>query len=100
MAKSILQEDKTYCFLCGANANLEPLDEHHVFNASNRKKSEKYGLKVYLHHNKCHIFGKESVHQNAEIDKNLKAYAQNQAMKHYGWNIEDFIKIFGKNYLR
>lgn len=99
MAKSILQEDKTYCFLCGMNANLEPIDEHHVFNGSNRKKSEKYGLKVYLHHGKCHIFGKESVHQNAKVNNEIRAFAQKEAMKRYGWSIEDFIKIFGKNYL-
>lgn len=99
MAKSILQEVDGCCFLCGANANLEPLDVHHIFNGSNRKKSEKYGLKVLLHHNKCHIFGKDSVHQNAKVDKELKAFAQEEAMNHYGWSTEDFIKIFGKNYI-
>ena len=81
------------------NTNLEPLDCHHVFGASNRKKSEQYGLKVYIHHNKCHIFGEKAVHKNAEVDKALKRLAQQRAMKHYGWSKEEFIKIFGKNYL-
>jgi hypothetical protein len=96
---SILQDDKTVCFLCGRNANLEPLDCHHVFGAANRKKSEKYGLKVYLHHNQCHIFGKDSVHQNNEINQALKAQAQQKAMEYYGWTVDEFRNIFGKNYL-
>ena len=97
--KSIIQEDQSHCFLCGMNKNLEPLDEHHVFFGRNRKNSEKYGLKVYIHHNKCHIFGKDSVHQNAKVDKALKAMVQKRAMQYYGWTIEKFIEIFGKSYL-
>lgn len=97
--ESIIQKDKSRCFICHMNANLEPLDCHHVFGASNRKKSEKYGLKVYIHHNKCHIFGKYSVHLNAELDRELKTFAQRKAMKHYGWSIEQFREIFGKNYI-
>ena len=97
--KSILQEDKNHCFLCGMNASLEPLDLHHVFNKADKKKSEKYGLTVYLHHNKCHIFGKDSVHQNAAVNNALKAKAQEIAMERYGWTTEDFIRIFGRNYL-
>lgn len=99
MAKSIIQEDRTHCFICGMNANLEPLDEHHCFGGANRKKSEKYGLKVYIHHSKCHIFGENSVHQNAEVDRALKTVVQKIAMRHYGWTIEEFRSIFGKNYI-
>lgn len=99
MAKSIIQTDDTQCFLCGMNHNVEKLDVHHIFGASNRKHSEKYGLKVYLHHRKCHIFGRDSVHQNADVNNRLKAHAQRVAMKHYSWSVEDWIKIFGKNYL-
>lgn len=97
--KSILQEDKGRCFLCGMNRNIEPLDEHHVFNKSDKKKSEKYGLIVYLHHRKCHIFGSESVHQNSEVNKKVKAHAQKVAMEVHGLSIEDWIKEFGRNYL-
>ena len=99
MADSIMQEDNTHCFLCGMNSNLEPLDLHHIYNKADKKKSEKYGLMVYLHHSKCHIFGKNSVHQNAEVNNALKAKAQQTAMKHYGWSVEDWLKIFGRNYL-
>lgn len=81
------------------NTNLEPLDCHHVFGGSYRKKSERYGLLVYIHHSKCHIFGKDSVHQNAKVNHALKAVAQEIAMRRYGWTIDDFRKIFGRNYI-
>lgn len=81
------------------NANLEPLDCHHVFGGALRNKSEKYGLKVYLHHSKCHIFGEDSVHRNAKVDRAIKKIAQKKAMRKYGWTTEEFIEIFGKNYL-
>lgn len=99
MTKSILQTDRTHCFICGMNTNVEPLDCHHVFNSFNKKNSEKYGLLVWLHHRKCHIFGENSVHGNAKVDKKLKAFAQKKAMEHYGWSIEQFRELFGKNYL-
>lgn len=99
MAKSIIQEDNTHCYICGMNNRVEPMDCHHVFGGANRKKSEQYGLKVYLHHYRCHIFGKDSVHRNAEIAQALKAKAQKKAMQHYGWTIEQFREIFGKNYI-
>ena len=70
-----------------------------MFGGSNRSKSEKYGLTIYLHHSKCHIFGKRAIHNDAEMNRAIKAMAQEKAMQHYGWSIEDFIKIFGKNYL-
>lgn len=97
--ESIIQKDKTHCFICGMNTNLEPLDCHHVFGGANRKKSEKYGLKVYIHHSRCHIFGENSVHKNAQVDHAVKRVMQKKAMAHYGWRVDEFIKIFGKNYI-
>jgi hypothetical protein len=75
---------------------LPPLD---VFFGALRSKSEKYGLTVYIHHNKCHIFGENAVHRNAEVNRKLQAIAQKKAMEHYGWDREQFIKEFYKNYL-
>ena len=95
--KSIIQEDKTHCFLCGQNASVEPLDEHHVFfGTANRKKSEQYGLKVYLHHQRCHLYG---IHTNSAMNRAVQSKVQEIAMNHYGWTTDDFIRIFGKNYL-
>lgn len=102
MAKSIMQTDKEHCYLCGRNSRADyfGLDEHHCIGGyGKRKLSEKYGLKVYLCHNDCHEYGENAVHQNAEVDLWLKEKAQEKAMEVYGWSIEDFIKIFGRNYL-
>lgn len=96
MAKSILQAEKDECFICGSRLWLE---EHHVFGGVGRRKlSEKYGLKVYL----CHYHHNEppmGVHHNAKIREALQRYAQTKAMHHYGWTVDDFRNIFGKNYL-
>ena len=61
MSRSILSNEPK-CFMCGSTVWLE---RHHVFGASNRKKSEKYGLWVYLCHN-CHNEPPNGVHHNAE----------------------------------
>lgn len=100
MAKSILQSDKERCYLCGGFPTFyDPLDKHHIFGGALRKKSERYGLTVYLHHNKCHIFGAEAVHANAEKNRALQAEAQKAAMERNGWSVEDFRREFYKNYL-
>lgn len=87
------------CFLCGRNGSQDRLDRHHIFGGANRKKSERYGLVVHLCHNDCHIFGETAVHKNAETMLALHQYGQRKAMQENGWSVEDFIKVFGKNYL-
>jgi hypothetical protein len=96
--KSIIQKDNTHCFLCGRNGSAEywGLDKHHIYFGGLRSKSEKYGLTVYLCHERCHLGG---VHKNAEVNRQLQAYAQKKAMEHYGWSVEDFRREFYKNYL-
>ena len=96
---SIIQKSKTRCFLCGKGLGVESLDKHHIFGGALRNKSEKYGLFVYLHHSRCHIFGDEAVHKNARINRKLQALAQKKAMDRYGWDTDRFIKEFYKNYL-
>lgn len=90
--KSIVQEEKE-CFICGCKNWLEL---HHIFGASNRKNSTKYGLTVYLCH-KHHNEPPNSVHFNRQLNDWLKAVGQNKFNEKYP-NL-DFIKIFGKNYL-
>lgn len=100
MSKSILQTDRSRCYLCGQPPEyFDPLDKHHVFGGALRKKSEKYGLTVYLHHHKCHIFGEQAVHRDAARNRALKKAAQVAAMKRYGWSVEDFRREFYKNYI-
>lgn len=87
------------CWLCGANGASDPLDRHHIFGGPYRKKSEKYGLTVYLCHSSCHIFGQYSAHQNKNTAQKLHQYGQRLAMEQNGWTIDEFIKEFGRNYL-
>lgn len=93
--KSILQKDDSHCFFCHSNVWLE---WHHVFGAFAKKKSEQYGLMVRLCHT-CHNEPPFGVHQNKEIRRKLQAFAQQKAMDHYDLTKEEFISLFGKNYL-
>lgn len=93
--KSILSTHSNRCFLCGSSRMLE---KHHVFGGAYRSKSEKLGMTVHLCHN-CHNEPPKGVHHNAEMNRQLKARAQRKAMEYYGWSVEDFINMFGKNYL-
>ena len=92
--KSVLQKKKM-CWVCGTTYNLH---NHQVFyGTSNRKQSEKHGMKVWLcgpHHN----LSNEGVHFNKEFDRELKRYAQVQFEIKQGTR-EDFISPFGKSYL-
>ena len=93
--KSIMQNDKE-CYLCGATHNLEM---HHIIEGTaNRKNSEEQGLKVWLCQ-ECHK-GNDGVHKNAMKAINLKKEAEIMWLQ-YDWarSIQDFVNIFGKNYL-
>lgn len=85
-----------HCLICG---NIHDLHIHEVFfGTSNRTNSIKEGLCVSLcpfHHN----IGNNSVHLNREVDLKVKRWAEKKWMEHNKKTEEDFIKIFGKNYL-
>lgn len=87
------------CWLCGRNGAADPLDEHHIFGGANRKKSERLGLKVDLCHDRCHIFGELAAHNNAETMEKLHKYGQIMAMRKFGWSVDEFTMVIGKNYL-
>lgn len=91
--KSIIQQNKEKCFLCGGGAS----EEHHcIYGTANRKLSEKYGLKVYLCP-LCHRIGENAVHKNYFTDIKVKQVAQAKFEEKH--TREEFIKIFGKSYL-
>lgn len=102
--ESIMQQDRGTCYLCGKppywtkNGIYNGLEAHHVFGGANRKNSEKYGLKVYLHGSSCHRDGKDSAHQSKATRMMLQAIAQKRFEKTHGGR-EEFVEIFGKNYL-
>ena len=74
------------------------LHRHEVFFGANRQKSIKYGLVVFLTPEK-HNMSNYGVHFNRAFDLELKKIGQKAAMDYYGWDIEQFREIFGKNYL-
>lgn len=92
--KSIIQDTKE-CYITGSTFNL---NSHHVFGGSNRKLSEKFGLKVWLRAD-WHNMSDYGVHFDKPFDDDLKKEVQKKAMKYYNWTTEDFIGIFGRNYL-
>ena len=97
--KKVKRDIPRECWLCGRNGCGDTLDKHHIFGGGNRKKSEQYGLYVYLCHNRCHENGPEAVHRNPETAQRLHEYGQRLVMEEQGWNVEDFRLEFGRNYL-
>lgn len=74
------------------------LHRHEIFFGSNRQKSIKYGLVVFLAP-EMHNMSKKGVHFNREFDLLLKRIAQKTAMEYYGWDVDQFRNQFGKSYL-
>lgn len=104
MSKSILQTTKE-CYLCRMEAESAGyfgrlpstgLHKHHViFGKGNRKRSERYGLWVYL----CvvhHEYGPQAVHTNREIRLMLSRIAERAFEKKY--SKERFYEEFGQFY--
>lgn len=89
--ESIILNDRK-CLYCRTTENLEC---HHVFGGPNRNNSERYGLKVWL----CreHHTGQNGVHFNKELMDQIHHIGQ--LMFEAKYSHEEFIKIFGKNYL-
>lgn len=96
--QSIMQTEKK-CYLCRCNRGWpNQLEEHHCFGGSNRKASERYGLKVWLCGDECHRNGPDSAHQSGATMQRLHEDGQRAFEEHHGTR-EEFMRIFGKNYL-
>lgn len=99
---SVMTDDFNHCFICGKYGKLKDvpielkLDLHEIFFAANREKSKRYGLVVPLCHERCHQ-GSKGVHFNRELDLELKRRGQEVFERLYPG--EDFLKVFGRNYL-
>ncbi len=96
---SIITQEPGQCFLCVAidcDYRYKPTEEHHIFGGPNRKLSEALGLKVRL----CpfhHRIGPAAVHNNREMMDRLHRIGQMKFEE--SGSREDFIRLFGKNYL-
>jgi hypothetical protein len=90
---SVFTDDLEHCYICGSYE----VAIHHIFGASNRKRSEKYGFILPLHP-RWHNMSNDGVHYNRELDLKFKRMAQEYFESHYGTRA-DFIIEFGKSYL-
>lgn len=97
---SIVQSVKE-CFICGKKEEYgyNRLEEHHIFFGNpNRKKSEEYGLKVWLCGHTCHRNGHNAPHRNKTTDNLLKSLGQAEFEEIHG-SRDLFRQEFGKSYL-
>lgn len=104
--KSIMQKEKE-CYLCRLEAGKQGyygelphagLHRHHViYGKGNRKKSEQYGLWVYLCAARHHEYGPEAVHNNRKNRILLCRAAQEAFEMKYPRSL--FLQEFGINYL-
>lgn len=92
--KSIIQDTKE-CFITGQTTGLH---KHHIFGGANRDLSEKYGLTIWLISQLHNMGGDKCVHQNKELMQLVRRTGQLAFERVHGTR-EDFIKIFGRNYL-
>lgn len=83
------------CFLSGSFGIVE---RHHIFGGPLRSKSEQYGLVVELSP-WTHREGPNSAHRSGETAQKLKRYGQMKCMVEQGWDVDTFIREFGRNYL-
>lgn len=81
------------CYICSRYTNLE---EHHAFQGANRKICDRFPrMKFYLCP-ECHR-GTHGVHGRDGHKLNLKL--KQEAQRNFEGTKEEFIKLFGRNYL-
>lgn len=92
--KTPIPEGEHKCYCCG---KTKYLSIHHCYPGVNRNNSSIYKAVVWLCYN--HHQGQQGVHSgNYKLDLELKQHFQKKLMKE-GMTLEEFIKIFGRNYL-
>lgn len=99
--KSIMHDKESRtCYLCmlldGNHKKHIVLHRHHIFGGPNRIHSEESGLTIYL----CpehHLYGKLAVHNCKETMKLMHKLGQQAYEQEH--TRQEFVKLFGKNYL-
>lgn len=87
---SVFYEKLGMCACCGSMVNLT---KHELLPGRNRQNSMKYGFVIPLCL-RCH----QMLQNDLDFEKKWKKKAQNYFENNYGTR-EQFIKIFGRNYL-
>lgn len=90
------KDEVRLCWYCGTYGAIT---EHHmVHGTSNRKHSERFGLVIDLCPD-CHTGrNSHSAHNSPEWNRKYKEMAQ-KCFEDRGHSREEFIQVFGKNYL-
>lgn len=83
---SIFTNNFERCIECGGKAT----DKHEIYRGKNRRTSIKWGLVIPL----C-----RTCHNDPEIEQKWRIIGQQKFMQHYDKTIDEFIEIFGRNYL-
>lgn len=107
MSKSIMQEkNRGCCYICenylDDDSSKMYREKHHVFGGPLRKKSEHFGLTVYLcrkHHTGDISGSREAVHRPDFNDYGLRLKKDAQTAFEQKYGHEAFVREFGKNYL-
>lgn len=87
---SIFTDDLETCMFCSRYAT----DLNEIFRGRNRRNSMKWGAVIPLCRN-CHT----KITNNTELETKWKIKGQKQVMDFYKMSVEEFIDIFGRNYL-
>lgn len=90
-APSVLDKRQDICCIC--NRSDKPLQRHEVFHGPFREKSKRYGCWIAVCY-ECH----DKLHQGGALERGVKGAIQNMAMDRYGWTIDEWRLLFGKNY--
>ena len=88
---SILQNNLNKCYFCNNTAT----DWHEMLKGRNRKKCIKWGLCIKICRN-CHT----RTENDSKFYQEGRILAQKVWQEHYKKNKEDFIKEFGRRYLK
>ena len=89
---SIIQGNLEYCPLCFAKITGQG-HWHHIYPGANRKRSEDEGMKIYVHP-ECHM----KLHNSPLWMLTIQAESQDKWCEIKNKSVEDFIKVFGKDY--
>lgn len=87
---SIFTDNLNICMFCG----MKSTDLNEIFRGRNRRNSMKYGAVIPLCR-RCHC----KITDNYNLEMKWKIKGQEKIMNYYNMNIEEFINIFGRNYL-
>ena len=94
--KSIFTDDLSVCYITGDKASdTVKIHPHHIFGASNKKNSEKYGFILPLRSD-WHEGTSYSIHEDRVLELKFKTLCEEYYITTLNHSKEDWISEFGK----